>query len=398
MVSVSLIALSNMDFFDKLTTRAKIICLCLLAAVNLVVFVNIFGFHTNNDTEGFISAINFFRGEQVELSPNRYLNPFYPLVGSTVLKGVTPEMNIIILNILFYFGLALLTYGLIKRVFNDRVGFMTSSVVITAYPMLRYGLTQVQDVGGYFWFVLSFYAGWRWFEDKRWQWLVVGGVAVSFGMLTKESGAMGALFIGAVILLSQLELKKKLLAIGTSAVLPVLTLFINQSRGNEVGYNSLQWFIDNWKVYAPTNYNFIKFAGVNASTYNIVWIFFVAGVYFVLRNWATTPKNLKIYLAAALIPSLSFLAWPIFISRTVFISAWLIIPLAMYGLTLLADKSKYSQKIIIGSMVVILVTPYLLQSTLRYAHVFQILDICHRSIGCSWDYFWYNRESFSKTL
>ncbi len=382
------------NFFSKPQLVKK--TLFILAAINLVVFAWAFGFHPNNDTDSYIFTIEYFRGERAEVFPNRYLNPFYALVGSSVLFFVSPANSIIITNILFYFGLLFLTYGLLKRVLNSEMaGFFSALLIMTSYTLLRYGLTQVQDIGGYFWYVLTIYAAWRWWEDKQNKWLYVGGLAAALGMLTKESGTMGALFFGVLFLLEKSSLKERFQHFLKFSILPFIMLVINQYRGMTLDYNSGQWFLDNWKVFGPDNYHFIKWFGVNVSTYNFLWLLVLVGLVMIIKNRKELPSNIKVYLLAILLPSLSYFAWPIFISRTVFISAWLFVPIAVYALMGVYARYKY---LAIALLVVAVVMPYILQNTLKYAHVFQILDICKNNIGCSWNYFWDNRDGFSKTM
>lgn len=376
----------------------QVIFLFLLLTVNLIIFYWMYGFHPNNDTEGFVWMIERFRGIESPFFPNRYLNPFYPIVGATILRSLSPTHSLIVTNIIFYYGLALLTYALLKKVFkSSMVGILSALFVASAYPMLRYALTQVEDIGGYFWYVATIYCSWRWRETKKSYLLYLAGLMVSLGLLTKESGAMGALFFAGLLWITHDTLKNKLIFLGKFSILPFVTLCINQWRGQLIGYNSLQWFKDNWDIYFQNSYTFIKWLGINLTTFNLVWFFFFLGVYFCIKNFHTLNKDSKIYLKLMVFPSLSYFAWPLFISRTVFISAWLIIPLASYGLAILWNKKSALYTYFVGiSVVFCLVAPYSLQSTLRYAHVFQILENCHYNISCSYNYFWDNRESFSK--
>lgn len=390
-----------MDYLDKFevwlaTHRRALWLLFGLATLNLICFALWFGFHPNNDTDSYIISIEYFRGQTDQLFPNRYLNPFYSLVGATVLRWLSPPMVLIVLNIIFYYGLVGLTYDLIKRVFQKAsIGLITATTIMAGYPLLRYGLTQVQDIGGYFWFLLTLYAGWRWFENHQTRWLFIGSLAISGGLLTKESGAMGALFFAALIAMSKLSWRAKFVRLCAVASIAAVTLGINMWRGHLVDYSSLQWFIDNWKVYGPTNYNLFKWAGVNITTYNLVWPFAAAGAYllFLKKQWLT--PQVKAYFLAALIPSLSYFAWPLFIGRTVYISAWLIVPLAAVAVVQLLKKRWWLGVLAWAALIIV---PYVLQETLRYVHFFQIFDICHYQVRCSWNYFWDNRHTFSETL
>lgn len=383
---------------EKLKKHKIILCLFLLATLNLFVFWALYGFHPNNDTGGFIDLIKFFRGHDVPFSPARYLNPFYAIIGSKILFFMSPEHSLITTNIVFYYGLVFLTYGLIRRVFkNNFIGFISASIIMTGYAMVRYALTQVQDIGGYFWFLLTIYAAWRWWENKNKRWLYLGGLAVALGVLTKESGCMGALFVGILFLLDKVSWKERLFNFLRFSILPFVTIVINVLRGIEVDYNSARWFIFAWKTYGQENYTLLKWFGVHASTYNILWLFIVVGLYFLIRNWRNLDRNIKIFLLAIIPSSMSYYVWSIFISRTVFISAWFFVPIASYGIYNVYVKGRMYRHVAIGMIILAMITPYVIQSTLRYATLFTIMNLCKNNIPCTWNYFWKNRQHFSTT-
>ena len=383
-----------MNFLKK---HGLLVSLLALGAVNLLVFYYLFGFHPNNDTDGFIYTIDFFRGQDAVFFPNRYLVPFYPVVGAKLLFFISSVQSLIVMNIIFYFGLLLLTYGLIARVFKNKwIGFVTALLVATNYAMIRYGLTQVQDMGGYFWSVLTMYAIWRWREEKHHGWLYLSSIAVAFGVLTKESGGMGALFAGVIILWGKEGWKKTIKYLVMFAFFPFITVVVNFLRGYDVGFSSFTYLVDTWKAWGPENYVFLRWLGVNVSTYNAVWIAAAAGLILLFKYRRAVDQNIFIYFVAVLPTSLSYFAWPIFISRTVFISAWLVLPLASYGLFKLYERGKLGKYLGVAAVVCLLVAPYALQNTLRYAHVFTIIEECHKNPVCAWNYFWQNRDSFSK--
>ncbi len=385
-----------MNFIKK---HIWLISLLALGTINLIVFYYAFGFHFNNDTDGFIYTIDFFRGQDTVFFPNRYMVPFYPVVGAKLLFFLSATQSLIVTNIILYFGLLLLTYGLINRVFKNKwIGLVTALLVATNYAMIRYGLTQVQDMGGYFWCILTMYAIWRWREGKQSSWLYLSSIAVAFGVLTKESGGMGALFAGAIILLEKDGWKKTGKYLAMFSFFPLITVVLNSLRGREIGFSSGTYFIDVWKFWGPENYTFLRWFGINASTYNLLWVAVLLGLVMLYRNRQVIDRDIIKYFIAVLPTSFSYLAWPVFISRTVFISGWLFLPLAAYGLFKLYEKGKCWRYLSIFFVVLLLVAPYLLQNMLRYAHVFTIIDSCHKNPVCAWKYFWQNRGGFSKTM
>lgn len=387
------------NLIERLKKHKIVLYLFLLSTLNLLVFWRLYGFHPNNDTGGFIDLINFFRGQDIAFFvPARYLNPFYAIIGSKVLFFMSAEQSLITTNIFFYYGLVFLTYGLIRRVFkNNFVGFTSAIIVMTGYAMVRYALTQVQDIGGYFWFLLTLYAGWRWWEEKDKRWLYLGGIAVAFGALTKESGCMGAIFVGILFLLDKVSWKERFINFLRFSIFPFITILVNGLRGGDVNYNSARWFVFAWKEYAKDNFTLLKWFGVHTTTYNILWFFIIVGLYFLIRNWKSLDRNIKIYLLAVIPSSLSYYMWSLFIARTVFISAWLFVPIASYGMYCVYAKGRMYRHVAVGMIVLAMVTPYVIQSTLRYATLFTIMNLCKNNIPCTWNYFWKNRQHFSTT-
>jgi hypothetical protein len=86
-----------------------------------------------------------------------------------------------------------------------------------------------------------------------------------------------------------------------------------------------------------------------------------------------------------------------FIARTVFISAWLFVPIAGYGIYSIYAKGRWFKHLAVGMVVLAVITPYVIQSTLRYATLFTIMNLCKNNIPCTWNYFWKNRTQFSTT-
>jgi len=82
------------------------------------------------------------------------------------------------------------------------------------------------------------------------------------------------------------------------------------------------------------------------------------------------------------------------VGRTVFISSWLIVPIAVYGLSELYARKKWWGGV---ALVVGVATPYIFQSIIQYAPLFIILDQCHNNVPCAWNFFWDNWHKFSRT-
>lgn len=366
------------------------------STANLVLFWWLFGFHPNNDSESFIWTIERFRGLDSPFHPNRYLNPFYPLVGASIFRWLSPAMSLVVTNIIFYYGLLFLTFGLIRRVWRSAaVGFWTAIMVGTAYPMIRYGLTQVQDIGGWFWCVATLYCTWRWYESRQVKFLWFVGVAVALGMLTKESGAMGALFTGLLLLTTKNTWFTKAKLVFQAGIIPLVVLIGNQLYGKYVvGYSSGSWFAYNWDKFMEENFTLFRWVGVNTTAFNMVWPLAAYGAWCLWRERAMVSVEIKKYLWLVIPTSLSYFGWPLFVGRTVFIGAWFLMPLAAHGLVALWNKHRWVGA---GAAILVIATPYILQSVIQYAPLFIIMRECNNSIPCAWNFFWENWNKFSRT-
>ena len=384
------------DYID--IHKRNLIILVILVFIQLFLYSQLYGFRVNNDTDSFIMSFQFFRGNGTDIHPPRYLNPFYPLVGSTIFAFLSPEHALIMTNIIFYFGLVLLTYDLIRRVLkNNAIGFLSAVMVMTSYALIRYGLTQVQDIGGYFWFLLTIYCGWRWWEGDDRKWLIVGGIATAFGILTKESGAMGSLFVGLILIAKNWKnLKSLFLNFLLFSIWPAGTLLINWFRGRDVQYNSMQWLVYNWQTYKAYNFTFFKWVSINLSTFNVAWIAVFVGLYFLYKNRKNIDNNLRLFLLVVIPSSLSYFGWSLFISRTVFVSAWLVLPIAAYGIYELYNAGY--KKISMTLSVLIIVAPYFLQSLIGYTPLFVIIERCDYKIECSFKTFVKSRYHYTNFI
>ena len=115
---------------------------------------------------------------------------------------------------------------------------------------------------------------------------------------------------------ARLDLKEKVISLSSVAWAPLLTIIVNSARSHDMAYNSLQWFIDNWIVFSAENYTFVRWLGVNATTFNVAWIFSVSRSFSFSEKWILPPGAMR-YLLAVIPSSLSYFAWPLFIGRTV---------------------------------------------------------------------------------
>jgi hypothetical protein len=355
----------------------------------------LFGFRENNDTSSFVDTITFFQQTGDIIDPNRYLNPFYGIVGAYLFPFLSAVSVLLVVNYISYLVILLSSYGLFRRVFGNVTSAWVGAVTfVTSYASIRYGLTQVQDIAAFAFLSLTLYAGWRWYESRKNIWLFAGSVCVAFGMLVKESGAMGALFVGCLFLYAyRHRLLKAVQSVLLFSILPALVIFINSVRGADFTFSSADWFILNWERYAEENYTLVKWIGINATTFNVLWVFSLLGLYVLIKKWKHIDENIRLFIIAVLPVSASYFAWPLFMSRTVYIASWSFAALTILGVQFITKD--FSKKYLLGvSIFAIIITPYILQLTIGYVPLFLILDQCNYSAVCSVETFLRIRSSF----
>jgi 4-amino-4-deoxy-L-arabinose transferase-like glycosyltransferase len=381
---------------------APIILLIALTAMYLCIYRTVFGFHPNNDTESYIDMIRYFRGDYINVvfSPGRYLSPWYAVMSATVFWFLSPVQVIVTINIISIFAVVLSTYGSIRRVFSSRrYGLLVALLLLTHYAWVRYGLTQVQDLGAYMWYALGLYSSVRWYDaDNRKQrivWALLLGVCVSFGLLTKETGAMSAVFFTVFVLRRPLVgWFEKIYTLFLAGFLPFITLIINQWRGMYIGFTSRDWYFMNWASY-KSDYTPLKWFGVHVTSFHILLPCIVVGIVLLFLHRKTLDRRVKEYGLAVLLPSLSYFAWPSFIARTVVISAWLLLPIAVYTIEWGIQKKGWLRGVALTVFVAACFVPSMVQYTIRYAPMFILLDYCSYKPVCVWQTFWQERRNFT---
>ena len=168
---------------------------------------------------------------------------------------------------------------------------------------------------------------------------------------------MGSLFVGLILIAKNWKnLKSLFLNFLLFSIWPAGTLLINWFRGRDVQYNSMQWLVYNWQTYKAYNFTFFKWVSINLSTFNVAWIAVFVGLYFLYKNRKNIDNNLRLFLLVVIPSSLSYFGWSLFISRTVFVSAWLVLPIAAYGIYELYNAGY--KKISMTLSVLIIVAPY----------------------------------------
>jgi hypothetical protein len=330
--------------------------LLLIFLTDILVFTLVFSvsgfYNTGVDTSNYVAQIDHVKNPTAPPDPSiarRDFKPLYGLVGGTVLSFVDSKTAILILNCLFLIGLSLSFFYFLRGLeISEKASFVGTLWLITGYPLLKYGLALGTDISGWFFAVLSAAIGLYALSSKKTWLLLVVSVLGFVGFLTKETGVLGLGFVGLVLLFG-FEWRyvgffiKKILAISVPfLVLEGLYVYSIISRG---GVTFLDWYHINAEgihSYQTLPY----FAAIESSTFNILILFSLVGLYFAIKSKDILRKKwLAVYIPLFLV-SIPVIFWPIYISRIMYIQFLLVIPLSLYGLyfVLQSIKTAHIQK------------------------------------------------------
>ena len=294
------------------------------------------------DTQVYISQIQFYEGKipQDDQARLRSFKPFYGVVGAFLSNIMTEEQAMFTINLLFYFGLIIFAFFFLREIgFQNKFAVIGSAWVGTGYPLLKYGLSLLTDISGWFFALATitvFLVGLR---KQNSYLLILASVLGFIGSLCKETGVLGLLFAG--IYLAMLFIFtgktvniKNILKI----ILPFLllesvflyTLFHNDSGGTSF----LDWFLYNKKV-VPTEYHsFFYFFFTEFSAFSLLWLYSIYTGYMLFTKKITATRHTYILGSSLLIATLPVLVWPMFLTRVLYIGYLSIVPCALAGLSL----------------------------------------------------------------
>ncbi|MDP2663928.1 MAG: glycosyltransferase family 39 protein [bacterium] len=198
-----------MDPFKKylLITLA----LALLNAVLILAFF--FPRYDHTDTPQYISAIENIAGDKTaEIAPYRMLKPLPILIGAFLTNFTSAENTLIVQNVFFYFLLVVLVYLFVYKLYHSgKQALYGTILVMTAFPMLAYGLASLTDLSGWFFFFLSAFLSLSFLKNPSLKTAVLPGLVAGLGMLFKESVAAAPIFFVSLIFIAgRFPLKDKI--------------------------------------------------------------------------------------------------------------------------------------------------------------------------------------------
>lgn len=350
-----------MNILEKTKNEKYLLLALLFIILNAIAIILLFGFQDTG--EGGIIIRDDIHGllGQAETSFFHCARRFSALgiLIAAPFEFLGDGAGLILQNLFFYLFSAYLIFRIIELVFHNREqAFLGTLLYIASLPILQFGLGYSNDMGGWFFFILSIFLTLLYLKNRNEKLIILNGFLSGLGFSMKENGCLGILFfIMIILLIKEFNFREKffkILKFGIPFLLPILILQtymyitfrctswhwwrINQELHSTQTLRDQPGQIYSYlNSYASFLYNY---AGEFSKSFGIIGLFLsIIGIWKECLH--KNKERLKIYLALVP-PSFVFLGSFACNSRLSFISTPLMVLLASYGLVYL--KSIFSEK------------------------------------------------------
>jgi len=329
----------------------------------LLDFVILGTYQNQGDTSSYVASVEFYdtgsldtlRYGDRDMNEFRLLKPVYGIIGSLLTPIISPHQTILLLNLIFFYGtvtiLFLILFALGFTPLNSAIGTAWFSF---GYPMLKYGFSLITDISGYFFIALTSYLALIGFKKKKLHWMLWAGTASAFGVLSKESGSLGLLFIIGATIIDFKRLGWRFaatsiaLAGGTFALIyfPIQALIMQR-----IGYSFFDFFNKTQHAYYGDYPAHLFYPLIHGATFHILWLYAAIGTIF----WIKDKKD-PLWIGAWIV-GLPTVFWLMYVTRYAFVYFIAVIPFALYGLDQISTlfdlrQSARGKKLIIGLAVI----------------------------------------------
>ena len=308
---------------------ALLFIMCLCAATRLLFLPLTF----TTDSESYVATAQLLEGDtNAVIYGERILKPLAPAVMvaiSTV--GVSLETALLIQAIFFYFVLGMMVFWFGYEFFSKSGhAFLLSLIVVTSYPIVRYGVNYYTETGIWAIYFALLAAIMRWVRKPSFVMLVFISMLLLAGLLWKEYAVLPGLMFGIAILFhTKLSWTEKICALLQTAFLVLIPWGLWQySVYMHYDYSYLNWFAIGAAPGAYTSeYSLFNISKTFAALLLCVWPLVFVGLY----RFQTLTRESKKMLAIMLLPSFGFLLWGFVSSRLFFSLVPLIAPFVVLG-------------------------------------------------------------------
>ncbi len=330
------------------------ILLYTLAIVNILVsfFVLKYPIAQMGDPVSYYNAMQFLKGEAFTppIPLNRLLTVPLMLFTSIFFGFFIGNLywSMAVINIIFYFLAIYFFYRIVLEIYNDeKVALLSSILFFSDYVIFTFGTALLTDMGGWFFFILSTFFAIKYYKSyksgaiqKKFYFASI--ITASVGFLFKEYAALGLVSLVFLILVLNIEWKKRIKQILLAgALFIIIPLIYHLWFYLYYHYSYWDWYFYNYESYAyapirpELKYGFHLLIKVLGWLYLAGWPIFLFGLWQEKKYF--DKERIKI-LAALLPASIMFLIWPSLNQRPMFILVpWLAL-ISGFGLSKLKNN------------------------------------------------------------
>lgn len=322
-----------MDFLRK--HRILIVLLCVAAifsALRLAVLPL-----TKGDSVSYIDAARSFAGETVPsdaIHPARLLKPLPPLLialGARASDGdyTRAFAGLSVVSYLFFVIAAWFLFFVVFR--SDRGAAYGTLLLISAYPVLYYGVDLYVDMGAWALFVAALASVAAYVAAPSRRTALVVGIFLAVGILWKEYSVLaGASAFLAVVLSRDVPWRERILRLALIGILPIAVLLSAQWYvWAEFHFSYLDWF--RIGSAAPPGQNEYTLPLIAKSLFGVLflgWFAALAGLF----GWRKLDDGQRRIFCCFAAPLLAIFLWGYVSSRLYFVVAPLGALLAVHGI------------------------------------------------------------------
>jgi 4-amino-4-deoxy-L-arabinose transferase-like glycosyltransferase len=236
------------------------------------------------DTPTYVAAINYVRTGELpkqdvhlqEYLKIRIMKPVYALAGAIL--PLQPEASILALNLLFFFLAVIAIFLFLRELeFGPRSSALGAAWFASSYPVLKYGLGLITDMGGYLFIALSILVALKAIKSGKLKWFALTGLVCGLGALVKETGAFGILFaLGAILsCYKKFGWKQAFKYCACIALVFCLIFFpIQIAILLKLGYSLINF----WNLaQAHVDRSIKTFVGIYGAAFHILWVYAAIG-------------------------------------------------------------------------------------------------------------------------
>lgn len=285
------------------------------------------------------TAEHLFGNAEAAVHGERILKPLAPFfVGALAALGISPVFALLVQACVMYGSLGLAVYWFGYELFRKSVyAFATAVIVLTTYPMLRYGVDYLTETGIWTFYFAALAAMLQWYRKPSFRLVVLVSLFFLLGLLWKEYIVLaGLMFFLLVVTHPRLSLVSKTFVLLQTAFLVLLPWGMWQYAVFLMyDYTYLDWLAIGAAPDAYQNeYTVFKIGKTLFALFFGVWAFVLYGL-FRLRDFSSDVRRLLLIM---IVPSLGFLLWGYVSSRLFFSLVPLLVPLAVVGFMALPSR------------------------------------------------------------